>query len=117
VLKIAQLLVDLYGCEGDLDDEGLLLETLERASEAVGSTIMQRIAQRFSPVGVSVILILAETHISVHTWPEHGYAAVDVFICGEGKNPYTAWEVIREALRPESFETKEITRTIGQSRK
>jgi S-adenosylmethionine decarboxylase proenzyme len=117
MLIITQLLVDLYGCEADLDDEGLLLDALERASEAVGSTIMRRITQRFSPVGVSVILILAETHISVHTWPEHGYAAVDVFICGEGKDPNVAWGVIREALKPESFETKEITRTIGESRK
>ena len=117
MLKITQLLVDLYGCDADLDDEGLLLDALERASEAVGSTIMRRITQRFSPVGVSVILILAETHISVHTWPEHGYAAVDIFICGEGKDPHTAWEAIRDVLRPESFETKEITRTIGETRK
>ena len=117
MLRITQLLVDLYGCQADLDDEGLLLETLEKASDSVGSTILQRITQRFSPVGVSVILILAETHVSVHTWPEHGYAAVDIFICGEGKDPNVAWEVVREALRPESFKTKEITRTIGETRK
>ncbi len=117
MLKITQLLVDLYGCETNLDDEGLLLDALERASGAVGSTIIQRITQRFSPVGVSVILILAETHLSIHTWPEHGYAAVDVFICGEGKDPNVAWDVIREALRPKSFETKEINRTIGETRK
>jgi S-adenosylmethionine decarboxylase proenzyme len=117
MLRITQLLVDLYGCEADLDDEGFLLDTLEKASDAVGSTVLQRITQRFSPVGVSVILILAETHISVHTWPEHGYAAVDIFVCGEGKDPEVAWEVVREALGPESFETKEITRTIGEGRK
>lgn len=117
MLRITQLLVDLYGCEADLDDEGFLLDTLERASNAVGSTVLQRITQRFSPVGVSAILILAETHISVHTWPEHGYAALDIFICGEGKDPKVAWEVVREALGPESFEMKEITRTIGEGRK
>ena len=117
MLRITQLLVDLYGCEADLDDEGFLLDTLEKASDAVGSTVLQRITQRFSPVGVTAILILAETHISVHTWPEHGYAAVDIFVCGEGKDPEVAWDVVREALRPESFETKEITRTIGEGRK
>ena len=117
MLRITQLLVDLYGCEADLDDEGFLLDTLEKASDAVGSTVLQRITQRFSPVGVTAILILAETHISVHTWPEHGYAAVDIFVCGEGKDPEVAWEVVREALGPESFETKEITRTIGEGRK
>ena len=117
MLRITQLLVDLYCCEADLDDEGFLLNTLEKASDAVGSTVLQRITQRFSPVGVTAILILAETHISIHTWPEHGYAAVDIFVCGEGKDPEVAWEVVREALRPESFETKEITRTIGEGRK
>ena len=117
MLRITQLLVDLYGCEADLDDEGFLLDTLEKASDAVGSTVLQRITQRFSPVGVTAILILAETHISIHTWPEHGYAAVDIFVCGEGKDPEVAWEVVREALGPESFETKEITRTIGEGRK
>ena len=117
MLRITQLLVDLYGCEADLDDEGFLLDTLEKASDAVGSTVLQRITQRFSPVGVTAILILAETHISIHTWPEHGYAAVDIFVCGEGKDPEVAWEVVREALGPESFEAKEITRTIGEGRK
>ncbi len=82
----------------------------------MGAKIVRRVAQRFSPQGVSVILILAETHLSVHTWPEHGYAAVDVFICGEGRDPHAAWGVIRESLRPEAFEVKEIVRTVGDTR-
>jgi len=116
MLKIKQLLVDLYGCEADLDDEVFLMETLEAAAERVGATIVRRVTQRFSPVGVSAILILAETHLSVHTWPEHGYAAVDIFICGEGRDPEAAWEVIAERLKPEAHETKEITRAIGDKR-
>ena len=116
MLTIKQLLVDLYGCDADLDDEVLLLDTLEAAAEKVGATIVRRVTQRFSPVGVSVILILAETHLSVHTWPEHGYAAVDIFICGEGKEPSEAWEVIVERLRPKTYESKEIARVIGDKR-
>ena len=116
VLEIVQLLVDCYDCAADLDDADFLLATLRGAAERVGAKIVKVVTQRFSPRGVSVILILAETHLSVHTWPEHGYAAVDVFVCGEGKDPYPAWDVIRGALRPGSFEKKEIRRTIGEKR-
>ena len=99
-----------------MDDAELLLDVLERAAAEVGAEIVRRVTQKFSPHGVSVILILAETHVSVHTWPEHGYAAVDIFICGEGRDPYAAWDVIRESLNPDSFEVNEITRTIGDTR-
>jgi len=113
MLKIVQLLVDLYGCEADLDDAEFLLSTLERAADEVGARVVRKVTHRFSPQGVSVILILAETHLSIHTWPEHGYAAVDIFICGEGRDPHAAWNVVREALKPRTFEINEITRTVG----
>ncbi len=116
VLEIVQLLVDCYDCATDLDDADFLLATLKGAAEKVGAKIVNVVTQRFSPRGVSVILILAETHLSIHTWPEHGYAAVDVFVCGEGIDPLSAWDVIKGALRPRSFEKKEIRRTIGEKR-
>ena len=116
MLKIKQLLVDLYGCQGDLDDDKLLVGVLEEAAVKAGSTVVNRLVHRFHPVGVSVFLILAETHISIQTWPEHGYAAVDIFVCGKEKDPSAAWNVIREGLGPESFEVKEIIRSIGERR-
>jgi len=116
MLKIKQLLVDAYGCDADLDDQDFLIEALEAAAAEVGAKIVRRVTQRFSPVGVSAILILAETHMSIHTWPEHRYAAVDVFICGEGKDPHKAWEVLVDRLRPESYDMNELVRTIGEKR-
>jgi S-adenosylmethionine decarboxylase len=116
MLKIKQLLVDLYGCQADLDDEEFLQRVLEEAAEKAGSTVVNRLVHRFKPVGVSVFLILAETHISIQTWPEHGYAAVDIFVCGEEKDPSAAWDIIRERLEPESHEVNEITRSIGERR-
>ena len=116
MLRIKQLLVDLYGCQADLDDDKFLERVLEEAAVKAGSTVVDRLVHRFHPVGVSVFLILAETHISIQTWPEHGYAAVDIFVCGEGKDPSAAWDVIREGLIPESFEVKEIIRSIGERR-
>jgi S-adenosylmethionine decarboxylase len=114
MLKIKQLLVDLYNCRVNLDDDELLQRVLEEAAEKAGSTVVNRLVHRFKPVGVSVFLILAETHISIQTWPEHSYAAVDIFVCGEGKDPASAWEVIMERLKPETHEVKEITRSIGE---
>ena len=113
-MKISQLLVDAYGCSADLNDDGFLLDLVERAAEAVRSQVVERVVHRYPKEGVTVILILAETHLSIHTWPEHGYAAVDVFICGEGRDSHAAWDVIKEGLRPASFEEKEIYRTIGR---
>ncbi|UCH56630.1 MAG: adenosylmethionine decarboxylase [Candidatus Bathyarchaeota archaeon] len=116
MLKISQLLIDLYGCQADLDDEDLLISALEAAAERVGAKIVRRITQRFQPVGVSVILILSETHLSIHTWPERGYAALDIFICGEGKDPEAAWGVIQERLEPSSFKANQLDRVIGGRR-
>ncbi len=113
-MKISQLLVDAYGCSADLNDDVFLLNLLERAAEAARSHVVERVVHKYPKEGVTVILILAETHLSVHTWPEHGYAAVDVFICGEGRDPHAAWDVIKEGLSPASFEEKEIYRTIGR---
>ena len=116
MLRIKQLLVDLYGCKADLNDDKFLVNILEKAAVKAGSTVVDQLVYKFHPVGVSVFLILAETHISIQTWPEHGYAAVDIFVCGEGKDPSAAWDVIREGLVPGSFEVKEISRSIGERR-
>jgi len=114
MLKIKELLVDMYGCEGNLNDEEYLCGVLEAAAKRAGAKILQRVAQRFSPVGISIILILAETHMSIHTWPEYKYAALDIFLCGEGKNPEDAWRIVKESLKPRRFKTKMIERTIGE---
>jgi S-adenosylmethionine decarboxylase len=116
VLRIKQLLVDAYGCDADLNNQEFLMDALEAAAVEVGAKIVRKITQKFSPVGMSAILILAETHLSIHTWPEHRYAAVDVFVCGEGKDPYKAWKILMERLQPESHEMRELIRTIGDKR-
>jgi len=114
MLKIKELLVDMYGCEGNLNDEEYLCRVLEAAAKHAGTKILQRVVQRFSPIGISVILILAETHMSIHTWPEYKYAALDIFLCGEGKNPEDAWIIVKKSLKPRRFKTKMIERTIGE---
>lgn len=111
-LKVKQLLVDLYKCKADLNDETMILTLLTEASKRAGAHVLQASVHRFAPMGCSVIVILKETHVSLHTWPEFGFAALDIFLCGESMNPYIAWDEIREALQPEDFNLKEQQREI-----
>jgi S-adenosylmethionine decarboxylase len=113
--QIRELLADLYHCESDLDNADFLLDTLKTAARRMGSKIVKTVSHRYSPTGVTVILILAETHLSVHTWPEHGYAALDVFICDDNVDPDVGWLAVKTALRPSSFEVHRLVRTIQGS--
>ena len=109
------VLAEYYGCDpAILDDPEFLEPILEDAVRAAKAEVIKTSLHQFKPQGVSGVVILAESHLAVHTWPEHGYVAVDVFICGEGTDPHAAWDVIKEGLRPTSFEEKEIYRIIGR---
>ena len=110
--QIRELLVDLHGCKGDLDDAEFLTEVLENAARKMGSIIIKSTSHKFSPTGITVIVILAETHISIHTWPEHNYAALDIFICNEDINPEIGWKIVKNSLNPSSFEIHKMTRRI-----
>ena len=110
--QIQEILVDLYGCEADLDNVDLLVSTLRAASEHMGSQIVKVISHKFSPTGTTVFIILAETHMSIHTWPESKYAALDIFICDEKINPEIGWKTVKDALKPSSFKMHEMTRNI-----
>ena len=111
-LHVKELLIDLYKCEEDLNNETAILSLITEAAKVAGAHVLQASVHRFSPIGCSVVVILKETHISLHTWPEFGFAALDIFLCGESLDPYVAWEHIKEALKPQTFELKELPREI-----
>ena len=91
-------LLNLYGCSFVLlNDEKSLIELLEHAATASGATVLQTISKSFNPHGVTVISLLSESHISIHTWPEHGKAAVDVYTCGDC-DPKIGCDMIIEKL-------------------
>jgi S-adenosylmethionine decarboxylase len=76
------LLVELYGCDARiLDDLEHVRQALLHAARLVSATVIEVVAHKFEPYGVTVVVAIAESHLSVHTWPEYGYAAVDVFTC------------------------------------
>ncbi|MCW4055313.1 MAG: adenosylmethionine decarboxylase [Candidatus Bathyarchaeota archaeon] len=109
---IRELLVDLYGCKGNLNDADFLADVLRAAARDMGSTVVRTVTHKFSPTGTTVITILAETHISIHTWPENDYAALDIFVCSEKVEPKLGWQRVEEALKPASSKLHTLTRRI-----
>ncbi|HEY0641678.1 MAG TPA: adenosylmethionine decarboxylase [Pseudonocardiaceae bacterium] len=94
-------LAELTGVDGALlDDEELLRQVLADAATEAGATVCQVIAQRFQPQGVTVLALLAESHASLHTYPENGSAFMDVFTCGGSAAPQVAVDAVARALRP-----------------
>ena len=101
------LLVELYGCDrARLDDEEFLRNHCVAAAEAMGATVVGVHAHRFQPMGVSVVVVLAESHLALHTWPEHGTASFDVFICSDSTDPHQA--KIHLARRLNAVRTAEL---------
>lgn len=79
----SQVLLDLYECEVDrLDDLEWVKTTLVNAARAAGATIVETVFHKFAPWGISGVVVIAESHLAIHIWPERRYAAVDVFTCG-----------------------------------
>lgn len=103
------LILDLWGARR-LDDLEHVEATLRGCVEAAGASLLHIHLHHF-PVnkGISGVAVLAESHISVHTWPERGYAALDIFMCGRTK-PFEAIEVLRRAFRPERLTVREHLR-------
>jgi len=92
-------ILELYACDSArLDDEAFLRDTITAAAKRAGATLLNLITHRFVPQGVTGLALLAESHISIHTWPESGYAAVDVFTCGDHTMPERACAVLAAEL-------------------
>lgn len=92
-------ILELHGCRTELlDNETFLRRALTEASRHGMSTLLKLGSHKFDPQGVTAFALLAESHLSIHTWPESGYAAVDAFTCGDTANPRKACEYLVEAL-------------------
>lgn len=107
------LIVELADCNQHiLDDVRQLEEHLSNAVLKSGATIVRSVFHRYAPQGVSGVIVIAESHISIHTWPEYGYAAVDLFTCGELIDPYLAFEHLKLALESADATVREVKRGI-----
>ena len=93
------LLLELYRCDCEkLNDESFLRCTLNRAAKLAKATVLNLISNKFEPQGVTAIALLAESHISIHTWPESNYSAIDIFTCGQNMKPEKASHYLIENL-------------------
>ena len=95
------LLLELNDCNPKLlNDISFIREIMLAAANESGATVLGESFHQFSPQGVSGVILIAESHLSVHTWPEHGYAGADIFTCGTRVKPEKAAAVIIERLKP-----------------
>ena len=105
------IIAEMFDVKGDLNTTELE-ETLLEAARRAGATILAHASHKFDPQGVSAMVIIAESHLSIHTWPEHNYAAVDIFTCGDDVNPFKALEHLKSVLSPGRISVMEINRGL-----
>ena len=105
------LLLELYRCDHEkLNDESFLRCTLNKAAKLAKATVLNLISNKFEPQGVTAIALLAESHISIHTWPESNYSAVDIFTCGQNMMPELASQYLIESLMAKEHSLRVIER-------
>ena len=108
------LLLEFRGCQSPaLNDRDALRSLMEQAAQAARATIVNSVFHSFSPQGVTGVVVVEESHFSIHTWPEHRYVAVDVYTCGDCE-PERARDVLSEGLEAASTEWMLIERGVGE---
>ncbi len=107
------LIVELYGCDFDLINDVARIEKILVEAVAISkATIVQPVFHQFSPHGVSGVIVIAESHFTIHTWPEYGYCALDIFTCGELIDSDASLNYLKDALRADSMSVMEIKRGV-----
>lgn len=108
------LIAEFYDCNPDiLDDTERIRADMLAAANSVGATVVGEVFHRFSPQGVSGSVVIAESHLSIHTWPEAGYVAVDIYTCG-GLDPRPGFRHLGRALEARSCRVQEIVRGLPE---
>lgn len=107
--------VDTWGVQFDLlNDAEFLKQQLVEAAESCGATVLGVQAKQFSPQGATVLVLLSESHLSIHTYPERGFAALDCYTCGETVDPQIAIDYLLSVLKPERVYAKKLIRGTGE---
>jgi len=108
----SHLIIDLWDAE-HLDDVGVIELAMRRAVQASGATLLHLHLHEFTPNGgISGVAVLSESHISIHTWPERGYAALDVFMCGAAE-PHKVVPILKHAFKPGRIAISEHMRGLS----
>jgi S-adenosylmethionine decarboxylase len=109
------VLAEVHGCRFEiLNDIKKVQDIMVNAALEAGAEIRELVFHKFSPQGVSGVVVISESHLAIHTWPELGYAAVDVFTCGEKVNPWDACNYLAEKFGAEYVNASEVKRGMSQ---
>lgn len=107
------LIVEMFDCDSTiLNDEEMVARYMLQAAEVSGAITVGKVFHRFAPYGVSGAVVIAESHLSIHTWPEYGYAALDLFTCSDSVEPWKGLNLLREKLKAERISHTELKRGI-----
>ncbi len=107
------ILAEVYGCPADiLNDVKKIEEVMVNAALDAGAEIREVVFHKFSPQGVSGVVVISESHLAIHTWPELGYAALDVFTCGDRVDPWDAVNYITRHFEAQNMTATEVDRGI-----
>ncbi|NLV17074.1 MAG: S-adenosylmethionine decarboxylase proenzyme [Syntrophomonadaceae bacterium] len=110
------ILAEIYGCCFEiLNNVEMVEETMINAALEAGAEIREFVFHKFSPQGVSGVVVISESHLAIHTWPELGYAAVDVFTCGDTVDPWDACNYLVEHFEATSMNATEIKRGMVEA--
>ena len=105
------VLTEFYGCKTKiLDDLEGIKSLMEQAALFSGATIIDSRFHRFNPYGISGVVIIAESHLAIHTWPEFDYASIDIYPCGDAVDPWRAYQYLKDYLKPDTDTKLELLR-------
>ncbi len=105
------ILVEFFGCSADiLNDVPLIESSMVGAATDAGATVISSVFHHFSPFGVSGVVVIQESHLAIHTWPEYRYAAVDLFTCGDTVNPWISFDKLKGAFKADYGSALEMNR-------
>jgi len=105
------LTIEFYNCNRDiLNDVHVVEQFLKEAALEAKATIVGSVFHLFNPHGISGVVVIAESHLAIHTWPEYGYAAIDIFTCGSTIDPWVACHYLKQKFQAEHYDASEIYR-------
>ena len=108
-----QLVIDMYGCDkAILNSHAQIVQAAHHAIKEIGASIVDECVHTFSPIGITYFAVITSSHLSIHTWPEYGYAAVDIFSCAHDV-PDSIGEMLKASLHAENIQIRTMTRNIG----
>lgn len=108
-----QILVEFYDCDSDkINDVEFVEAAFLEATRKSKATIISHNFHKFSPYGISGVVVIAESHVTIHSWPEYNYAAVDIFTCGDTIDPWVIQEYLKDAFESKNISSMEMKRGL-----